>query len=198
RSDALGARPPFGRSRRCAAREIPPGGRDALSREPDLSADGEPFRRDAARHQEICQPGAAPLPPQIAPSGAAMNVSAGEEQLRDLIAEQAAEFYVAHLAGDRTRDQEQEFLRWLRTSPLHVAEYMSIAGIAKDLGRIAPLIDAASAPSDDEENIVAINPSAFSSEPPAWRGSERDVRRTRIVWGAVASLVVAAVAVASV
>ena len=127
-----------------------------------------------------------------------MNVSAGEEQLRDLIAEQAAEFYVAHRSGDLTREQEQEFLRWLRTSPLHVAEYLSIAGIAKDLGRIAPLIDAASRGTDEDENIVAINPSAFSSEPPSWRGSERDVRRKRLIWSAVASLVVVAVALAGV
>jgi transmembrane sensor len=127
-----------------------------------------------------------------------MNVSAGEEQLRDLIAEQAAEFYVAHRANDLTREQEQEFLRWLRISPLHVAEYLSIAGIAKDLGRIAALIDAASAQPGDEENIVAINPSAFASEPSTWRGSERDVLRQRIVRAAVACLVVAAVATAAV
>ncbi len=124
-----------------------------------------------------------------------MNVSASEEQLRDLIAEQAAEFYIAHRAGDLSREQEQEFLRWLRTSPLHVAEYLSIAGIAKDLGRVASLVDIA-AQGQGEENIVALNAQPFAAEQPTWRGSERAGRKPRLVWAATACLAVAAIALA--
>lgn len=126
-----------------------------------------------------------------------MNVSAGEEQLRDLIAEQAAEFYIAHRAGDLSREQEQEFLRWLRTSPLHVAEYLSIAGIAKDLGRVAPLVDMA-AQGQGEENIVALNAQPFATEQPTWHGSERGIRKPRLVWAATASLALVAIALTSV
>ncbi len=128
-----------------------------------------------------------------------MNVSAGEEQLRDLIAEQAAEFYIAHRAGDLSREQEQEFLRWLRTSPLHVAEYLSIAGIAKDLGRVASFIDATmlSQGPERDENIVAITPSAIPSEQPTWRHSERSSRITRRVQIAAASFVIAAICLTS-
>jgi len=125
-----------------------------------------------------------------------MNVSAGEEQLRDLIAEQAAECYVAHRAGDLSREQEQEFLRWLRTSPLHVAEYLSIAGIAKDLGRVSSLIEMAPQ-GQGEENIVTLNTQPFAAEQPTWRGSERAGRKPRLVWAATASLAVAAMVVAS-
>ncbi|HEY4126199.1 MAG TPA: DUF4880 domain-containing protein, partial [Rhizomicrobium sp.] len=125
-----------------------------------------------------------------------MNVSAGEEQLRDLIAEQAAEFYIAHRAGDLSREQEQEFLRWLRTSPLHVAEYLSIAGLAKDLGRVAPMIEAVS-PTQGEENIVALNASAFAADQPTWHGSERARARPRLVWAGAATFVIAALALAS-
>ncbi|HTO42097.1 MAG TPA: FecR domain-containing protein [Rhizomicrobium sp.] len=117
-----------------------------------------------------------------------MNVSASEEQLRDLIAEQAAEFYVAHRSGDLSREQEQEFLRWLRTSPLHVAEYLSIASIARDLPTLSEhLKECPLPPSDEDENVVAINPGVVAPEPPSWHGTDRPTpapRRRRFLFAA--------------
>jgi transmembrane sensor len=60
-----------------------------------------------------------------------------DEQLHDLIAEQAAEWYVAHRDGELAPSQQQAFMRWLRASPVHVAEYLSIAGVARDIGDAA-------------------------------------------------------------
>jgi len=54
------------------------------------------------------------------------------DDLKDLIAAQAADYYVARSGGHSTADEDREFLEWLRTSPLHVAEYMAIVRIAKD------------------------------------------------------------------
>lgn len=60
-----------------------------------------------------------------------------DRQLRELIAEQAAEWYVAHRDGALGTLQQNAFMRWLRTSPIHVAEYLAIAGVARDIGDAA-------------------------------------------------------------
>ncbi|MHB1272029.1 MAG: FecR family protein [Rhodanobacter sp.] len=60
-----------------------------------------------------------------------------DRQLRDLIAEQAAEWYVAHRDGTLGTLQQNAFMRWLRASPMHVAEYLAIAGVARDIGDAA-------------------------------------------------------------
>lgn len=60
-----------------------------------------------------------------------------EDQLHALIAEQAAEWYVAHRDGVLAPSQRQAFMRWLRASPMHVAEYLSVASMAQDIGDAA-------------------------------------------------------------
>ncbi|HEY4124368.1 MAG TPA: FecR domain-containing protein, partial [Rhizomicrobium sp.] len=57
---------------------------------------------------------------------------------------------------------------------------------------------AASPASVEDENIVAINPSAFAAEQATWHGSERTQPRRRLVWTAVASLAVLGIVIASV
>lgn len=60
-----------------------------------------------------------------------------EEKLRRLIAEQAAEWHVIHEDGGLDSQQAQAFMRWLRSSPVHVAEYLAIAGLANDVAGAA-------------------------------------------------------------
>jgi transmembrane sensor len=60
-----------------------------------------------------------------------------DDQLQALIAEQAAEWYVAHRDGELAPSQRQTFMRWLRASPMHVAEYLSVASMAQDIGDAA-------------------------------------------------------------
>lgn len=56
-----------------------------------------------------------------------------DKRLRQLIAEQAADWYVSHRDGAMSATQTHEFMEWLRASPSHVAEYLSVAGIARDI-----------------------------------------------------------------
>ena len=60
-----------------------------------------------------------------------------DDALRRLIAGQAAEWHVAHAGCVLDPQRAREFMRWLRTSPIHVAEYLAIAAIAKDVSRAA-------------------------------------------------------------
>jgi transmembrane sensor len=55
------------------------------------------------------------------------------EPIEDTIASTAAEWYVAHRAGELEGTAREAFMQWLRASPLHVAEYLAISGIARDL-----------------------------------------------------------------
>jgi transmembrane sensor len=57
-----------------------------------------------------------------------------DERLRKLVTEKAAEWFVENRSGALSSARKREFVRWLRASPLHVAEYLSIAGIARDVG----------------------------------------------------------------
>jgi transmembrane sensor len=53
-----------------------------------------------------------------------------EQELRSLLFEQAAQWYVARQADDWSAEQTQEFMHWLRTSALHVSEYLAVSNIA--------------------------------------------------------------------
>ena len=121
-------------------------------------------------------------------------MTAKDDHLRDLIAEQAADYFVAHRAGNPSEAQKQEFLRWLRTSPIHVAEYLAVADLARDLDGAASALDipleelVASANSGGE--VVALNSAS------AARAAEGDEgRRSRtpayLRWGVFAAVYVA-------
>ncbi|WP_077513121.1 FecR domain-containing protein [Rhodanobacter sp. B05] len=94
-----------------------------------------------------------------------------DEQLHALIAEQAAEWYVAHRDGELAPSQQQVFMCWLRASPVHVAEYLSIAGMARDIGGAArqnttplqPLLREA----DMAERVVSFDGTAYTPAPDA-------------------------------
>lgn len=72
-----------------------------------------------------------------------------DDKLHQLIAEQAAEWYVAHVDGGLSQQQSQAFMHWLRTSPVHVAEYLRIEGVARDA------TDAARASETSWQSLVA-------------------------------------------
>jgi transmembrane sensor len=55
----------------------------------------------------------------------------GEGEVRAVIAEQAGEWFIANQAGELTEDESAAFLAWLKSSPLHVKEYLEIARIAR-------------------------------------------------------------------
>ncbi len=59
-------------------------------------------------------------------------MSPNDERLRDLIAQQAADWFVANRAEPSVRARE-DFAAWLKESPVHVEEYLGLAVIARDL-----------------------------------------------------------------
>ena len=59
-------------------------------------------------------------------------MSAREDQVRSLIAQDAADWFVAGRAG-LTALERDRFATWLKTSPVHVEEYLALEIIGRDL-----------------------------------------------------------------
>jgi transmembrane sensor len=59
-------------------------------------------------------------------------------QIRIAIAEQAAEWFIANQANALSETTRLAFMTWLRTSPVHVEEYLGMATIARDLRAAGP------------------------------------------------------------
>jgi transmembrane sensor len=75
-------------------------------------------------------------------------LSSNEQRIRDLVVQQSADWFVANRAG--LSDQEREaFASWLKASPVHVEEYLAVAGVDRDLRA------AGTAARDSIETIVA-------------------------------------------
>jgi len=59
-------------------------------------------------------------------------MSAREDQVRSLIAQEAADWFVENRAGLAPKAR-QSFAAWLKASPVHVEEYLALSVIARDL-----------------------------------------------------------------
>jgi transmembrane sensor len=57
-----------------------------------------------------------------------------DEQMRAAIAEQAAEWFVANDEGPLDEQESAALTAWLRSSPIHVEEFLRVAAVARDLG----------------------------------------------------------------
>jgi transmembrane sensor len=55
------------------------------------------------------------------------------EQIRLAIAEQAIEWFEENRRGPLDREARSRFMAWLTASPVHVSEYLAIAGLARSL-----------------------------------------------------------------
>lgn len=58
-----------------------------------------------------------------------------DEQIRLAIAEQAAEWFVAHRTETLDEGGREAFTEWLKASPVHVDEYLRMAAISGELGQ---------------------------------------------------------------
>ena len=56
-----------------------------------------------------------------------------DERIRDAVAQQAAEWFVANQSGPLDYAERASFVAWLKTSPVHVEEYLGVALVARDL-----------------------------------------------------------------
>lgn len=61
--------------------------------------------------------------------------AAREERKRELISQEAAEWFARMQDPDLPDDDRKRFVRWLKQSQTHIAEMMLVAGIAHDLRR---------------------------------------------------------------
>lgn len=127
---------------------------------------------------------------------------------RNLVAEQAAWWHVT-LGGDEVDcGRKQEFVRWLRASPIHVEEYLRITGVADGLAEVArtdasPLLDSLS---NETEVIVPLRREVFDGTVQRVSGSRlqdtgavsgKAPRLRRLAYGAVAAVFVAALLISA-
>jgi transmembrane sensor len=96
-------------------------------------------------------------------------MNATSDRVREIIAQQAADWFVGNRGG-LPPDQRNDFTAWLKSSPLHVEEYLALSTVARDLRAASELSE------DALEELIArarIEPDA-SVEPmrlPAFSGS---------------------------
>ena len=57
-----------------------------------------------------------------------------DEDIRTAIATQAAEWFIANPSDTLPETERAAFLAWLKTSPVHVREFLGVAAVARDLG----------------------------------------------------------------
>jgi transmembrane sensor len=60
-------------------------------------------------------------------------MTSNEEQVRAAIAEQAGEWFVANDGGPLDAQDSAALVAWLKTSPVHVEEFLAVSTIARDL-----------------------------------------------------------------
>lgn len=96
---------------------------------------------------------------------------ASDDRVRQLIAQEAADWFVTHRGG-LEESEWPRFALWLRTSPMHVEEYLAVASIAQQLpgarSAAAPSIEALLARAQAEEQGVARRIGPAGSD--AWPG----------------------------
>jgi len=108
---------------------------------------------------------------------------------RKLASEAAAEWWVCLHGEDFSRNQREQFVDWLRESPLHVAEMLRIARVNDALGRFAGWMEIAAAEShgaaEPDSNVVPLRT-------PAGVAAPRTSTKRRLVVGSLAACAAAA------
>lgn len=108
-----------------------------------------------------------------------------ENRKRELISQEAAEWFMRMQDPRVPLEARRRFLRWLKQSPIHIAEYLTVTGIDGDLRRAR-----LSAGFADEPASNVIDLFAPGDEPAAAARAERTPR-----WRAAATIAVCALAV---
>ena len=92
-----------------------------------------------------------------------------DRSVRAAITQVATEWFIANRSGSLTIDERKAFLAWLKQSPVHVEEYLSIASIERvlpDAAELPPLsLDAliASARAEQTSGVANMNSAASRS-----------------------------------
>lgn len=111
------------------------------------------------------------------------------EQLHRTIAEQAAFWLVAQSEAPLDAVRTREFMQWLRTSPMHVEEYLMVSRVS---GRLAEAARREPAP----WQLLVAKESRVVPFPSSWRGTDRGAEAWRPVRDTLAGRIGETVAVA--
>jgi transmembrane sensor len=95
------------------------------------------------------------------------SMNSNEEQVRAAIAEQAGEWLVANDEGQMSAHDAAALSAWLRTSPVHVEEFLGVSVIGRDLRAVA---------SDPEFSLAAVLAGARAED-----GKEVQFLRPRMI-----------------
>jgi transmembrane sensor len=68
-------------------------------------------------------------------------VIATDQQIRAAITERAAQWFMAHRAGALDESERAAFLAWLKTSPVHVEEYLGVTALERSMAAAAGGLD---------------------------------------------------------
>jgi transmembrane sensor len=117
------------------------------------------------------------------------------QSIRFAITQIAADWYMAHRAGSLSQADREEFLAWLKASPIHLEEYLGVAALERALPEaaknppvsLATLIE--SAHDDEDSRIVEL-----ISRPSHVRFTPRRARTAWRLWWGIAALVSLSVA----
>jgi transmembrane sensor len=118
-----------------------------------------------------------------------------ERSIRFAVTQIAADWLLAHRAGSLTQAERQEFLDWLKASPIHIEEYLGVAALERALPKaakdpamsLADLIEMAD--NDKDARIVDLVPRPLNIH--FKRARARTARRFWWGIGALVSLSVA-------
>jgi transmembrane sensor len=124
-------------------------------------------------------------------------MSPTDDQIRAAITSRAAEWFAAQRSDSMDEHDQAAFFAWLKSSPLHIEEYLAVAAIEQDLA--AATADSALsleqlrelARSDTSGNVTAL-PTAVPPTRPADRPRSR-----ALTWGRLAAAAVIAAAIAA-
>src|SRR5277367_3050202 len=111
-------------------------------------------------------------------------MSAKNDQVHDLVTQQAADWLVANRTELAARERET-FARWLQVSPMHVEEYLGVAAVARDLREACAELAAST------DSLIALAREAGEEPTPigsAGIAARRDTGRARwrvasVAWG---------------
>lgn len=115
-------------------------------------------------------------------------MSTSEQQIHSAITQLAADWFVAHRTRPLSDAERAEFLGWLKSSPLHIEEYLGIAALERILpdatGTPAiPLADLAAMARDGRSASVV----EFVAAPGAFAASATRSRVTTSLWRGIAA-----------
>jgi transmembrane sensor len=115
-------------------------------------------------------------------------MSTSEQQIHSAITQLAAEWFVAHRTRPLSDAERAEFLGWLKSSPVHIEEYLGIAALERILPDatstpVIPLPDLAAMARDGRSaSVIELVPAPGGFAPPTIRS-----RVTPAVWRGIAA-----------